>query len=115
MKVQLLAFAGCPNAAPTRLLLTQVLRALRVEASIEEIDTATESCPVALRRWGSPTVLINGVDVEGGEPDGGGCRVYRSATGMSGVPTEESLVAAIRRSAEEGVDSSAPGDGRDDP
>jgi hypothetical protein len=76
-------------------MLRAVLAASGVATEIEEVDTTAPDTPESLRRWGSPTVLINGVDVEGGEPSGSSyCRLYRDERGqVRGTPS----VAGLRR------------------
>jgi hypothetical protein len=94
MKIQLLAFHGCPNAEAAREALQDVLASSGIAAEIEEVSTDCSETPEALRGWGSPTVLINGVDIEGEEPSGSSCRLYRDERGqLRGVPS----VVAMRR------------------
>ncbi len=100
MKVQLLTFPGCPNAVEARERLRRVLESSDLLAEIEEVDTAAPEIPERLRGWGSPTILIGGMDIEGQEaPTGAGCRLYRDpATRFSGLPPEATLRAAVERS-----------------
>ena len=97
MKVQLLSFPGCPHAAPTRERLQRALAALGGEVTYEEIDTSAASCDPALAAWASPTVLVEGVDLEGRSASGGGCRLYDSRKGLTGAPSEELIRAALVR------------------
>ena len=100
LNVQLLTFPGCPNAAAARERLRRVLESSNVLAEIEEVNTAAPETPGRLRGWGSPTILIDGVDSEGQEaPTGAGCRLYRDpAARLSGLPPEATLRAAVARS-----------------
>ena len=93
MRIQLLTYDGCPIAPAARERLRRVVESLGIVPAIEEIDTAAPGTPDGLRDWGSPTILIDGVDIEGREtPTGAGCRLYRDADGVvSGVPTEATL------------------------
>ncbi len=96
MKVQLLTFPGCPNAEAARDALRAVLVSSEIAAEIEEVDTDSAETPEALRGWGSPTVLINGVDVEGEEPTGSSCRLYRDEHGhIRAAPSVARLRAAL--------------------
>jgi len=99
LKIQLLTIPGCPNAALARELLRHVLESSRVPAEIEEVDMAAPGTPEALRGWGSPTILIDGVDIEGAEaPAASGCRLYQGPGGsLSGTPPEAILRAAVTR------------------
>lgn len=53
--------------------------------------------PALLLRFGSPTILVEGVDVggEAGHAAAASCRVYRGEHGLSGVPSAESIAVAI--------------------
>jgi hypothetical protein len=61
----------------------------------EEIDILDPDTPDDLPGWGSPTILVNGVDVSG-QPKGNNvsCRIY---PGPSRVPSSTDIVASIRR------------------
>ena len=99
MKVQLLTFPGCPNAVEARERLRRVLGSVDVLVEIEEVNTAAPETPERLRGWGSPTILIDGMDIEGPEtPATASCRLYRDPAGrLSGVPAEATLQAALAR------------------
>ena len=98
MKVQLVTFPGCPNADATRETLRRALVASGLDPAIEEIDSSSPQTPRPLCLWGSPTVLIEGVDVGGEEtPAGPACRLYRDPSGRAhGSPSELLLLEAIR-------------------
>ena len=96
MKVQLVFFDGCPNAKAAREALTRALEAEGMAVEFEEFDSQSESAPADLRGWGSPTVLINGVDVTGERiPNGSSCRLYQNPDNK-GVPSDESIRRALR-------------------
>jgi hypothetical protein len=88
VRIQLLTFPGCPNAEAARATLRAVLASSGIAVDVEEVDTTAPDTPESLRGWGSPTVLIDGVDVEGREPSGPSCRLYRDEQGRlhSGPP-----------------------------
>jgi hypothetical protein len=94
MKVQFLSFPDCPNRAVAKSRLTKVLADLRLPVEVEEIDTALPATPEHLKGWPSPTILINGKDIEGLTP--GTCESCRRyADGQA--PSEATLRAALRR------------------
>ena len=98
MKVQLLTFPGCPNADAARNTLRAVLAWMGIVLLIEEVNLDSPETPEHLRGWGSPTVLIDGVDVAGGEPSGLGCRLYRDEEGRVHTgPTPAQLRKALSR------------------
>lgn len=97
MKIDLLYLDGCPNITPTVERLKAVLAASGASdpitlTKVEDYDTAQ-----ALRFLGSPTVRINGVDIE---PSARSRRDYglmcRTYPGSSGVPPEEMIRTAVR-------------------
>jgi len=81
MKVQLLSFAECPNSAAAREMLRCVLVSAGITEPIEEVNVNAPETPESLRGWGSPSILIDGVDVGGQEPAGISCRLYRDEDG----------------------------------
>jgi glutaredoxin len=95
--IQLLSFDGCPYSVKTRVLLQDVIASAGIDASIEEVDLDSPATPVALRGWGSPTVLVNGRDVGGLEaPPGTSCRIYRDDAGRhAGYPSAALLRTAL--------------------
>jgi hypothetical protein len=99
MRIQLITFAGCPNASATRSALERVLAAAGITDPIEEIDTSAPETAEPLRGWGSPTVLLDGKDVgEEAAPTAPSCRLYKDGEGtVHGAPPESLLSAAVRR------------------
>jgi copper chaperone CopZ len=95
MKVQLICFEGCPNADAAREAIRRNLAAAGLPPDFEEFDTESPDTPEALREWGSPTVLVDGVDV-GGEPapPGRSCRLYDNPENR-GVPSDAAMAAAL--------------------
>jgi len=95
IKIRFLYFENCPNAEPALKLLKETLDEMKVEAEIEIIDIKTLEEAEKYNFLGSPTIQINGVDIEKkrrGEKAVMGCRVY----GNSGVPPKELIVEAIK-------------------
>jgi hypothetical protein len=96
MDITLLYFDDCPNwrVADERLAAIAAERAdLKVTRHL--VDTLEEAERVGFH--GSPSILVDGVDVFA-EPDAGvglSCRVYRTPDGLAGAPTVEQLRAAL--------------------
>jgi len=92
---------GCPSHA--RLL--PVLRALAGEYGLELTERCIEDAAQAERTRfiGSPSVRVNGVDVEPGAERrtdfAMSCRLYRSPDGQSGQPPEAWIRRALDRPA----------------
>jgi hypothetical protein len=99
--VELLYVEGCPNREPTRLLFERVAADLRVAARIELVEVADAEAAVALRFLGSPTVRIDGHDVEPGADERRefvlSCRVYETGSGLAGQPEEAWIHEALTR------------------
>jgi hypothetical protein len=63
--VELLIFQGCPHAECARTNLRAALEKAGAPATWKEWDLAADATPQQYRRYGSPTVLVNGADVTG--------------------------------------------------
>ncbi len=96
MDIALLYFDDCPNwkIADERLAVIAVERP-DLTVSRHLVDTLEEAERV--RFHGSPSILVDGIDVFA-EPDAGvglSCRVYRTPDGPAGAPTIEQLRTAL--------------------
>jgi hypothetical protein len=89
-RVEILYFDGCPNHEPTRALVEGVAAELHVESEIDLVRVRDPDAASELRFLGSPTVRVNGRDVEPGAAERDdfvfSCRVYRGEGGLSGQP-----------------------------
>jgi hypothetical protein len=65
-QVRVLYTQGCPNLTPTIDLIERAGNETGVPLSIETTLVASQEEAVKLRCLGSPTVQINGVDIEPG-------------------------------------------------
>jgi hypothetical protein len=86
-RVELLFFPGCPHIEAARTQLRRALEAAGLPAQWEEHDETDG--------YGSPTILVNGVDVMN-EPrgDGASCRLY-AGTELPGAPPLKDVVRAL--------------------
>jgi len=92
-RIQFLTFAGCPLADAARSELKVALAACGIE-DYEEIDILDPTAPDHLRGWGSPTILINGIDVAGQRKgDNASCRIY---AGERGVPESAEIIKRLQ-------------------
>ena len=64
MKVEVLMLDGCPNVQITVDRLMAVLREYDLSLTVSEIKVRDESAARELRFLGSPTVRIDGMDIE---------------------------------------------------
>lgn len=91
-RIDLVYDADCPNTAQTRINLGKALEMAGLPARWREWMRTDPAIPPDLRRFGSPTILVDGRDVSRGEPlDGAGaCRIYPGEKlerhGAPGVP-----------------------------
>ena len=99
MKVELLYFEGCPSYAELLPRLKQLIADEGIEEQVElrRVETPEEA---ALERFlGSPTVRIDGEDVDptanGRDDFGIECRLYRTDEGLTRTPPEEWIRAAL--------------------
>jgi len=102
-RVEILYFEGCPNHDPARALVERLATQLRIEPEIRLVEVADPDAAVALRFLGSPTVRVNGVDVEPGAEErrdfAFSCRIYRSEGGAAEQPQESWVRAALTAAA----------------
>ena len=100
MKIELLYFDGCPSYETLLPKVHELLAREGVENQIELRPVESLEAAEQARFLGSPTVRIDGKDIDPGAGDrsdyGLKCRLYRSGEKTSGVPPEEWIVEAIR-------------------
>lgn len=100
MKIELLVFDGCPNSEPTEKLIRETVSELGGDVKIEVVTIADNYDAVARRFLGSPSVRVNGKDLEIEEDStttySMRCRIYRNDENQSGVPPKELLIKAIQ-------------------
>lgn len=104
MKVEILYFEGCPNHTPVLKMVRRVLKREKIEAEVRSVEVPDEKIAGSLRFLGSPSVRVGGLDIEPGRKDDSsfyGCRTYSVSGKTAGVPPEEWLVEALRRTENE--------------
>ena len=101
MKIEVLYVSGCPNHPPVIKTIAEVLRECGLQEQITEIEVTGSDAAVALEFPGSPTIRIDGTDIE---PDlhqansyGLMCRTYIVDGKPKGVPRREWIRDAIMR------------------
>jgi hypothetical protein len=98
--VDFLWFADCPNHAAARALLDDVIAAIAPGTPIREIDATDPDVAREVRFSGSPTIRVDGRDVDPTFVDPGEytprCRVFWTPDGLRGVPAREWIEAALR-------------------
>ena len=64
MQIDILYFEGCPNHTPTVARVTQIAAEMGLTVSLTEVQITTPEEAQQRRFLGSPTVLVNGVDID---------------------------------------------------
>ncbi len=99
MHIELLWFDGCPNHERALALLEEVLRARGIHQPVSSVQVVDAAVAESMRFPGSPTIRIDGVDIEPGFEDPGDyalrCRVYHTSEGPRGVPERAWIEAAL--------------------
>lgn len=98
--VEVFTFEGCPHAGPALKLVAHVLDETGIAADVRRVDVADAESAEVHRFLGSPTIRVNGRDIEPGADDRDqyvlSCRVYHTERGMQGEPDERWLRDALR-------------------
>jgi hypothetical protein len=99
VEIEFLYWDGCPSHPEARQLLDDVLAERDLDAEVKVHEVLTQAEAEELRFPGSPTIRVDGRDID---PDGASarpalnCRIYRKPDGgPSPVPTREQLEAAL--------------------
>ena len=72
MRVQVMMSPGCNHGQQTLELVREVVRIIAPSAEVEAVAVTTAEEGERLGFLGSPTVLVNGVDIEPDRPAGAG-------------------------------------------
>ena len=104
MRVEVLYFEGCPNHAPAIERVRTVLAEEGISAGVIQIEVPDARAAESLRFLGSPSIRINGMDVEDSVEVRGGtvglsCRTYFYNSVREGVPPADLIRRAVRRGA----------------
>jgi hypothetical protein len=101
MKVEVLYFDGCPSHDALLPHLRELLERAGVgaEVALHRVDSVEEA--ERERFLGSPTLRIDGEDVEPGAEHrtdfGMKCRLFPTPEGLRGMPVDEWVLAALAR------------------
>jgi hypothetical protein len=100
VRVEFLFWEGCPSHPEALALLEAVLDEHGLDVPIERREVRSDDEAVAMRFPGSPTIRVNGRDID---PEGAEgrpaltCRIYRLPDGrVSPVPSRHQLEEALR-------------------
>ena len=101
MKVTFIWFDECANHRPARRLLQDVMLERGVKDGVDEVNATSHRVAEQYRFPGSPTIRIDGADIEPGFVDPGEytprCRLYETRSGLGGLPERRWIEDAIDR------------------
>lgn len=100
IEIDFLYWEECPSHERALQLLEEVIEQEGVEAEIRIQRVDTEDDVQRLQFPGSPTIRVEGVDIDEASGDfiGFTCRAYRQPNGkISPLPSRETIIAALRR------------------
>jgi hypothetical protein len=96
MQIDILYFDGCPNRHRTAELVRDIVQTLGLDATIREVEVHDADDVARLRFFGSPTVQVNGEDIDPTVRSrvdySFSCRMY----GRSGSPPRELIEQALQ-------------------
>jgi hypothetical protein len=99
MKIEILYVDGCPNLRPALQQVRLALQSGTQEALIEEVEITDATMAQNLAFLGSPTIRIDGLDVEiparALKSFGLGCRIYSGQGSKIGIPSVALIQQAI--------------------
>ena len=98
--VELLWFADCANHPVARRMLEEVIEEIAPGTPIRDVDATDAATAQRLRFPGSPTIRVDGLDVDPSYVDPGEytprCRLYRTDAGLGGLPDRRWIENALR-------------------
>jgi hypothetical protein len=101
LKITFQYIDDCPSHEQALVRLRKVLNDEGISAKIDVIKIESDEQAKRLRFVGSPTILVNDIDIDTSQPDehyGLACRAYQLEDGrISPLPSEEMIRRAIRR------------------
>lgn len=100
MKIEILYFDGCPNHKPAVERVRDVLKEEGISAQVSEVNVPDDATAQALGFMGSPSIRVNGLDVEpaarSAREYGMMCRTYIVGGRREGLPSGEMIRQALR-------------------
>jgi hypothetical protein len=99
--VELLTTPDCPHRDAALALVQRVCGQLDGQAEVQVIEVADQPAAEQARFLGSPTIRVNGRDIEPGAERNyeyvHGCRLYRGRHSLRGLPEEAWLRQALQQ------------------
>jgi len=99
-EVELLWFSNCANHAAARRMLEEVIAEVAPGTPIHDVDATDPVLAQRVRFPGSPTIRVDGRDVDPNHTDPGDytprCRLYRTNGGLRGLPERRWITDALQ-------------------
>ena len=99
-EIELLYTRDCPNSTAFLPRLQQLLADCGIAGAVRLVEVPDDEAAQRLRFLGSPSLRVDGRDVEPGADERRGyglqCRVYRTPEGLTGTPVDAWVVGALR-------------------
>jgi len=97
--LKVLYVPGCPNHQAAIENLRNALRSAAIEAPIQEVAVTDDAMARQLNFPGSPTIRVDGRDVESNPQDSYGlaCRLYSNGTGVPSLDAFRRAVAGAEQ------------------
>ena len=99
LEIEFLWFEGCPHHQTARRLLDETIAEIGSDTTVQDICVADHEQALRLRFQGSPTIRIDGQDVQPmtqeEAPYGRACRIYQTPDGAQGSPTKAMIRATL--------------------
>lgn len=98
MRIEFLYFEGCPSWGNAYFNLIQVLKEEGIKAEIEMIKVMDGEHAEKVKFLGSPSIRIDGEDIEGKVEEGYAmrCRIYQTPDGLHGWPSKDMIRRAVK-------------------
>lgn len=107
MTIEILYFDGCPNHEAILPQVREIAASAGIDIELDLRRVADLDAAVRERFLGSPTVRLDGEDVEPGASErtdfGMRCRLYHAPEGLRGTPPDAWIRDAIDRAARDRV------------
>lgn len=103
--IELIYDRGCPNTDQTRGQLIEALSHAGWLVHWQEWCRKDPETPEYVQQYGSPTILVNGQDIEPNDITPTSCRLYIQSDGsLSGVPPVATIINALNQTKHTGFD-----------
>jgi hypothetical protein len=102
MKIELLYFEGCPSYQTALKYLKEVIRENKLDVQVKMVKVASDEDALKSRFLGSPTIRVNGLDVDPGARESKDfsmcCRLYLEDGRIKEYPSKNLIRRAIEES-----------------